>query len=176
MATISVKDDGNPGICDSADDARQAVLDIVNFFYSHPESEDLRDVESVRDAEVEAFTKTWAVDVPAVLLMLLDRHDGGVLFEEHKLMSLKAIDAALDAESKKGGWPEGAIPFAVDEDENFLVILPGGGLAEWDVDDGEMGREKYDSLTLYLTNFRDSLLMGKFEVIEGPMLIAKLAK
>ena len=98
---------------------------------------------------------------------MLREIDGGIWYNEAQ---------ALDAEGivEKAAGLDGVLPFAVDMDDNLLVVLESGAgaVVEWDADDGA-GDELAPSFSDFLEEYSKKLLSGRWEFVEECGLMEK---
>lgn len=72
------------------------------------------------------------------------------------------------------GWRANLIPFCGDESGMLVVNSSTEEVLEWDADDG-LGDAVAGSFAQYLETFRDSLLAGRVEYLDGAGVIEKVS-
>ena len=78
-------------------------------------------------------------EIPLTLIKLLKLYDGGIYFDESKMLSAKEMVSTSERSSKMSEeWGKDWIPFAEDVDENLLLIDSKGKVRIWDPESEEL--------------------------------------
>eukprot|EP00904_Undaria_pinnatifida_P009782 jgi/Undpi1/5934/HiC_scaffold_2.g01208.m1 len=171
-----VAKEGNPrkGVMNGAE-ISQSVLDVESWFKKHG-GDCLDHAQGADDGDLQALEKAVDASVPKELRSLLSVQDGDLWFSDKQALTCKAMATeALEMEGRVPGWRPGLIPFAKEFDGTFLVAdaqTRGCPVAEWDLD-GE-GAIVADTFSLFLERFRNDLLSGRCEFVEGIGIVEKM--
>ena len=160
MPGVTVAEEGNRRVGGmTADEMDQCAKDIAGFFASAGAGADA-------GASAESLQRmNKAAGECAALEAMLRQVDGGIWYYEARALSAEEIverAAALD----------GVVPFAADLDDNLLVVLPSGAVAEWD-EDGQ-GETLSASFSDYLETYSKNLLSGRWEFVDECGVMEKM--
>ncbi|CAM9419311.1 unnamed protein product [Hapterophycus canaliculatus] len=162
----------------SGAEINQSVLDVESWFKKHAR-DCLEHAEGVRESDLQALEKAVDATIPEELRSIMSIQDGQLWFSEKQALTCEAMTkTALEMEGRMPGWRAGLVPFAKDVDESFLVTdthARGCPVAEWDAEDGE-GVTAGKTFSLFLEGFRNELLSGQCEYVEGLGVVQKIAK
>ncbi|CAM9415410.1 unnamed protein product [Pylaiella littoralis] len=162
----------------------QSVLDVESWFRKNGGC--LDNAEGVHDTDLQALEKAIGASIPEELRKIMSIQDGQLWFSEKKALTCKGmVTEALEMEGRRvPGWRAGLIPFAKDVDDNFLAShgdaavtdtqAKGCPVADWDTTG--VGAMMAKSFSLFLENFRNELLSGRCEYVEGLGVVEKVAK
>ena len=127
----------------------------------------LKDADGVSRKHMERFKDAFD-EIPLTLIKLLKLYDGGIYFDESKMLSAKEMISTSERSSKMSEeWGKDWIPFAEDVDENLLLIDSKGKVRIWDPESEELEKECLgSSFATYLEKFRNRLCSGHMEYIE----------
>jgi len=89
------------------------------------------------------------------------------------LLSQRIISVLGELESSRR-WKASLIPFCGDESGYVVVDTTSDEVCEWDMDDG-LGDCLATSISSYLEKYRDQLLSGHLEYLDGVGVIEKVA-
>ncbi|CAM9304571.1 unnamed protein product [Ectocarpus sp. 6 AP-2014] len=156
----------------------QSVLDVESWFKKHARG-CLDNAEGAQDTDIQAMEKAMDTTIPEELRSIMTIQDGQLWFSEKQALTCKAmVAAAFKMEGRVPGWRAGLIPFAKDVDDSFLVTdtqARGCPVVEWDSADGEGGTVA-KTFSLFLEGFRNELLSGRCEYVEGLGVVEKITK
>lgn len=138
-------------------------------------AEGLKSKKGASSSDIESLEKTVKTKLPASLAVLLSVYDGGLLLKDnYKSLSVSAILDAIDVGQVNGYWKTNYIPFAADDENNYLCIEHTSGkdtkIVAWCTDMGVI-EEVADGLGLLIERVRDGLLKKKVQYIEGAGLV-----
>lgn len=160
---ITVAEEGNKrkGAMAPAE-MRQCAKDIVDWFRKHAEL----DASGTDSDEVDRISKQRPLPLALEQLYLAAR--GGVWFEDKELIGLQSCGKLL------GEIDKPYFPFCRDVDDGMLVVdCDSDAVYEWDLADGR-GDKVDGSISSFLEDYRNKLLEGKFEFMEGDGCIEKV--
>ncbi|CAM9165087.1 unnamed protein product [Scytosiphon promiscuus] len=162
----------------SGAEINQSMLDVESWFKKHARG-CLDNAVGVRESDLQALEKAVDATIPEELRSLMAIQDGQLWFSEKQALTCKAMTTkALELEGRVPGWRAGLIPFAKDVDGGFLVTdthARGCPVAEWDAEDGESATIT-ETFSLFLEGFRNELLSGQCEYVEGLGVVKKMTK
>ena len=126
-----------------------------------------QDADGVSRKHMERFKDAFD-EIPLTLIKLLKLYDGGIYFDESKMLSAKEMISTSERSTKMSEeWGKDWIPFAEDVDENLLLIDSKGKVRTWDPESEELEKECLgSSFATYLEKFRNRLCSGHMEYIE----------
>ena len=110
----------------SKDELQQSITDISTWFKANA-----ADVAKTLDAtkpaskdEIERLrTKVLKTTVPISLQTLLETYNGNFLLKDnYRSMSVSEIEDSVEVNQVNGHWNKDYIPFAVDDEKNYLCI------------------------------------------------------
>mmetsp|Transcript_2579 Transcript_2579/g.4693 ORF Transcript_2579/g.4693 Transcript_2579/m.4693 type:complete len:177 (-) Transcript_2579:321-851(-) len=170
MTTVATEGNRRVGAMTNTE-IEQCVQDIKSWF----ERKSDLDMTSASPADFQRLEK--AADeavVPEGLQMLLTHLNGGIYFMEKEAMSADRIVKVLAQRSVSKLWDPMFLPFCGDEDDMLVIETGRGRVIEWDSQDGA-GDEVAPSFIQYLEDYRNSLLEGNMEFIDGCGVVEKLS-
>eukprot|EP00752_Nemacystus_decipiens_P011095 g9857.t1 len=154
----------------------QSVIDVEGWFKKNARG-CLDNADGAREADLQALEKAADASIPEELRSVMSIQDGQVWFSEKQALTCKEMALESVRMERVRGWRAGLIPFAKDLDDTFLVTdthAKGCPVSEWDAD-GE-GATVANTFSLFLEGFRNQLLSGRCEYVEGLGVVEKLAK
>eukprot|EP00903_Cladosiphon_okamuranus_P007117 g6915.t1 len=154
----------------------QSVIDVKGWFKKNAGG-CLDNAEGAREADLQALEKAADASIPEELRSIMSIQDGQLWFSEKQALSCKEMISESVRMDRVHGWRAGLIPFAKDLDDTVLVTdthAKGCPVSEWDAD-GE-GTTMANTFSLFLEGFRNELLSGRCEYVEGLGVIEKIAK
>ena len=158
MPGITVAEEGNRRRGDmDTDEVAQCAKDIAGFFNAAQGGASAESLQRMCKAAGEC----------AALEAMLRVADGGIWYYEARALSAEEIVDRAAALGK-----DGVVPFAADLDDNLLVVLPSGAVAEWD-EDGE-GETVSPSFSEYLEAYSKNLLSGRWEFVDECGVMEKM--
>lgn len=123
---FTVVQDGNPRGNDvSEEEIKQCIKDLVNWFDINAKdiSDGLKNSKPATDDEIKKIADIAKTTVPTSLILLLKAYNGNFLLSDNfKSLTVEEIVDSIDVNSVNGYWKKDYIPFALDEEKNFLVI------------------------------------------------------
>ena len=91
------------------------------------------------------------------------------------LLSIKEIMNMIDSNERNRAWKPSYIPFAGDNDSLLIIDQSqSNAVFEWSLSDGIEDDSVSDSLGIYLETYRNSLLNGNCEYIDGVGIVEKV--
>lgn len=146
------------------DETIQCVFDIRSFFAKT----DLVLEDPATEADFQRLEKTIDVQLPRALRYLLQEVNGGIFFLDKRMLSTRDIREVVEQYENSKIWKHGIVPFCGDDANGYLVIdtRRDDCVREWDRDDG-LGEDVADSFRQYLEQYRNNILSGKYEYLEG---------
>ena len=171
MTTVAEEGNRRTGGPD-ADEVTQSVLDIKSWF---SRTGDWRDAgKAATSADLQRLEKTIDLEIPKALSSLLTESDGGLWFMDKQSMGAEAVASTYSENERSSEWRRGFVPFAGDDSSLLIIDTEGGnGVYEWDTDSG-LGDKVAPSLGQFLETYRDQLLSGQFEYLDGCGVIEKI--
>lgn len=161
----------------SEDEIKQAITDMAGWFSTNAKdvAAELKSKKGASSDDIAKLEKTVKTKLPRSLAVLLSVYDGGLLLKDnYKSLSVSAILDAIDVGQVNGYWKANYIPFAGDDDNNFLCMEHTSGaetkIVAWCTDMGVI-EEVADGLGLLIERVRDGLLKKKVQYIEGAGLV-----
>lgn len=144
----------------------QVFLDI-RCWYDENAKDLMEDIQGASKKRIESFKDAFD-EIPMTLIKLLKIFDGGIYFDESKMLSIKEMIATSESSSKlSDSWKADWIPFAEDVDENLLLIDSKGKVRIWDPEEEKLEKECLgSSFATFLEKFRNRLCSGHVEFIE----------
>ena len=174
MPGVVVAEEGNRRVGGpSASELTQSVTDIKGWFQRSPE--DWSEATGAPSAEIQRLEKTLEKQIPRDLELLLGEANGGLWFMEKESFSVDKIRDQLMEYDGASWWRRGLIPFAGD-DSCLLVVDTNleDAVYEWDIGEEEPNDKIADGLGAYLEQYRDTLLGGGCEYIDGCGVVEKV--
>ncbi len=158
----------------TVDEIEQCVLDIKSWFSRTKCRNDIN--HPAKPADIQRLEKTIDISLPRALKILLSEADGGMYFMDKKQLGVSEIQAFIQEKETSRKWADSFLPFCGD-DSGALVIdtKADNAVFEWDFDDG-LGNEVASNLVRYLESYRNDLLGGHFEYVDGLGVIEKIGK
>ncbi|RYH23195.1 SMI1/KNR4 family protein [archaeon] len=157
----------------SSDETSQCVLDIKAWFMRTRCRDDINSPAS--SADIQRFEKTIDVSLPKAIKTLLLEADGGMFFMDKKQLSLTEMQEFIENHEKSRKWRNGLVPLCGDDSGALVVDTENrNAVSEWDADDG-LGDEVSSNIVRYLESYRNDLLSGHFEYVDGLGVIEKMA-
>ena len=74
--------------------------------------------------------------IPDTFRLLLSHINGNIFFMEKEAMSIEKIIKVVTKCSMSKLWDPLFLPFCGDEDDMIIIDTDGGGVLEWDTQDG----------------------------------------
>jgi hypothetical protein len=115
----------------SLEEVKQSIGDLLEWFKNNADSVHTQ-LSKTPGASEDALAKlrnTLKNDLPSSLTELLKTKNGNFqLHESFKTLSAEQIIDSVEINSVYGYWNKSYIPFAVDIDENFLILESSSGL------------------------------------------------
>ena len=150
-------------------EVQQSITDIKAFFTRSGWEEG----RGCGSAELQRLEKTIDVELPPALSLLLQEVDGGLWFlDKESLSSARIAEVVSDCEKSKA-WQRAYVPFAGDE-SGLLIVDANAGSAVFEWEDGELGDQLSPTLGSYFETYRNDLLSGQFEWIDGCGVVEKV--
>ena len=173
-----VVQDGNPrGKEVTHEDVKQGILDMYNWFTTNASdiANALKSTKGATPDEIKKLSETIKSAVPQTLEWLLSTYNGNFLLRDnYKTLSVDKILEAIDNCQVYGYWKKSYIPFAADDEQNYLCLEHDNGkeikIVSWCADMGVI-EDVEDSLGLLIERVRDGLLKKKIQYIEGAGLV-----
>jgi len=151
-------DIGNPrGDNITESEVEQAIRDILNWVSSNVPN----------FSPSEGTSDSLVANAPFALKKLFEIHDGGVpLQDTFRTIPVQQIKQAVEAGEVSINWKVSYLPFARNNEGEFLVAdLSTGEVLEWSIDYG-VGEQLAQSMGLYLENIRNNMLSHKYQYID----------
>lgn len=171
---VVVADEGNKRVGGpSAAEVTQCVTDIIGWFQRSPE--DWSGSSGAPSADIQRLEKTLQMEIPADVEVMLGQSNGGLWFMEKEAFSIDKMRDQLMEYDGASWWRPGLIPFAGD-DSTLLVVdtKDNGAVYEWDVGENMPSDKLADGLGAYLEQYRDTLLGGGCEYLDGCGVVEKV--
>lgn len=153
-------------------EVEQCVLDIKTWFerkgnadFSPASASDFQRLEKSCDDAV----------IPDGLEVLLSHMNGGLWFMEKEAMSTSRIAKVIAQNVASKHWDPLFIPFCGDADDMLIIDTDSKKIFEWDSQDG-LGDAVAPSFSRYLEEYRNSLLGGQLEYVDGCGVIENMNK
>lgn len=173
VMSIVVAEEGNRRVGDmSSAEASQCVLDIKAWF-SRTDCRKLMQ-NGAESADIQRLEKSIDTQLPRTHMQLLSEVNGGMYLMDKELLSASQIAEVFSEVDRSKLWQAGLIPLCGDA-ESMLVIdtRRNDEVLEWDADDG-VGSSVAPNLVRYLEDYRNSLLSGHFEYLDGIGVVEKM--
>lgn len=132
------------------------------------------DTTGASSTDFQRLSKAVDAEVPVALRTLLSECNGGIWLMEKKLLSVEAIIDLSCKHSRSQFWKDDMIPIAEDGsggDEILIYRAKNGEIYEWDEDNGLSEDPVARNFSRYLEEYRNHLLNGHYEFVEGVGLI-----
>ena len=171
--SVTVAEEGNRRVGGpTVSEVGQSVLDVLSWFGRS--SEWSGDGAKCTKADFQRLEKTMDMELPQSLKALLSEADGGLWFMDKLSFTTQQIAETYADNEASRLWKGSYLPFAGD-DSTLLVVdtAAGDAVHEWDTDEG-LGDRLADSLGAYLESYRDQLLSGQYEYLDGCGVIEKV--
>ena len=104
---------------------------------------------------------------------LLEVINGGIWFMDKQLLSADRIIRTVAELEGEGGWRPNLIPFCGDESEYYVVNTRSEEVFEYEPGAG-IGDCVDISFCSFLEKYRDQLLSGRFEYLDGVGVVEKV--
>jgi len=174
----TVVQEGNPrGNAISSEEIKQGILDMTHFFEANAKDiyNEIQKSKPASQEDLKSLKDTIKTTLPLSLEVLLSNHNGGFLLRDnYKSLSVEQILDAIDVNQVNGYWKKNYIPFAGDDENNFLCLEHENGndtnVVAWCADMGVI-EEVADGLGLLIEQVRNDLLKKKIQYVEGAGLI-----
>ena len=171
--SVTVAEEGNRRIGGpDADEVTQCVLDIKSWFKRSGEWDE--EGRACTSADLQRLEKTIDLELPKALSALLKEQDGGLWFMDKQSYSAARIAEVVSDNERSKSWKRGLLPFA--GDDSCLQVIDtdsGGEVFEWEDETG-LGDKLSASLGTFLETYRNQLLSGQFEYLDGCGVIEKV--
>jgi hypothetical protein len=175
---ITVFQDGNPRGKDiSQEEIKQGITDMAGWFSTHAKDifGTLKSTKPASADELKALADALKSTLPESIKVLYSVYNGNFLLSDNfKSLPIQRIIDDLEVCSVYGGWKKNYIPFALDEDNNYLCLEHNNGvevkIVSWCQDIGVI-EEVADSLGLLIEKIRNGLLKKQIQYIEGAGLV-----
>lgn len=109
----------------SKEEVKQGIVDMASYFETRAKgfAATLKSIKPATADELGKLKDTIKVTVPMGLEVLLTSYNGGFLLKDnYKTLSVEQILEALELNQINMYWKKNYIPFAVDEDNNYLCL------------------------------------------------------
>ena len=156
----------------TGDEVSQCMLDIKAWFARTDCRKNMR--EGAESADFQRLEKAIDAQVSRSHKAILSEVNGGFYFMDKEVLGTSQIgDLCAELESSKK-WKVGLVPLCGDA-EAMLVVDPAHNdeILEWDAEDG-LGDAVSRSLVCFMEDYRNSLLSGQFEYLEGIGVVEKM--
>ena len=152
----------------------QCVNDIKGYFMRTKCAGSIGQPAS--EAHLQRMNKRVGAPLPTSFTIMLEEVNGGMWFMEKEMLSSEKIMDVLEEADRSKRWKAGLIPFCGDEGCMLAIdTKENDEIVEWDADDG-VGDVVAPNLCVFLENYRNSLLSGKFEFVDGVGVMEKVAR
>lgn len=155
----------------SAVEVQQCVLDVLSWFKRGGEWSE--GGGKCTSSDFQRLEKTLDLELPGSLRALLAEVDGGLWFMDKASLTAQQIAETCAEKESSSHWKSGLLPFAGDDSTLLVIDTASDGVHEWDADDG-LGDCLSDTLGAYLERYRDQLLSGQYEYLDGCGVIEKV--
>lgn len=173
MPGVVVAEEGNKRVGGpSSSEIIQCVTDIVGWFQRSPE--DWTATDGAPLEEIERLEKTLEMQIPPEVEVLLTQSNGGLWFMEKEAFSIDKIRDQLMENDGASWWRPGLIPFAGDDSTLLIVDSQDNAVYEWDIGESEPSDQLAEGLGAYLEQYRDTLLGGGCEYLDGCGVVEKV--
>lgn len=163
----------------TAEEIKQCLGDIEAWFSKNGQEvySDMKNAKPATSDEIKKLADTIKDKVSSTLeSLLVNSHPYMLLRDLFKTMTVAQILDAIEVNQVNGYWKKNYIPFANDDDNNYLCLENSNGVdskvVSWCTDMGVI-EEISDSLGMLLEKLRDDLLRKKLQYVDGAGLIEK---
>jgi len=115
----------------SKEEIKQGILDMTHYFENNAKDiySELKHSKPATEQELKNLKDIIKTSVPLSLEVLLLTNNGGLLLRDnYKSISIDKILDAIDVNQINGYWKRNYIPFAADEENNFLCLEHENGI------------------------------------------------
>jgi len=153
---------------------RQCVVDIKSWF----SRSGCESIEGCTSADLQRLEKTIDLEIPRALNALLSEANGGLwIMDKQSFDALRIAEVYAERESSKT-WKRDYVPFAGNDDLSALLIVDAStaeaAVYEWDSDEDCLGDSVASSFGTFIETYRNDLLSGQFEYLDGCGVIEKV--
>ena len=142
----------------------QCIFDVTSWFARLAKDKGSNSNKAT-STDLQRLAKATDGNVPNTLTILLQENVGNIYFGDKKLLSSEEIIELNSQLDRHKSWKSGFVAFAGDEG-GALVVDNNGKVYDWDEEDG-LDNLLSSNFTTYLENYRNQLLSGNFEFIDG---------
>ena len=173
--SVTVAEDGNRRVGGpELAEIRQCVLDAKSWF----SRSGWESVEGCTSADLQRLEKTIDFEIPPALAALLSEVNGGLwIMDKQSFGSRRIAEVYAEKESSKK-WKRDYVPFAGNDDLSALLLVDssvaGAAVYEWDSEEDCLGDSVASSFGTFIETYRNDLLSGQFEYLDGCGVIEKI--